>query len=75
MLEGASHNVSTVTDKAYELEKQLKVKNATKCTNAHVIRGEKSLRHFVMVAKFLDDNKPNFCAVFTYSSVLYEVGA
>ena len=30
MLEGASHNVST--DKAYELEKQPKVKNATKCT-------------------------------------------
>ena len=32
MLEGASHNVSTVTDKACELEKQRKVKNATKCT-------------------------------------------
>ena len=34
--------------------------------NAHVIREEKSLRHFVMVAKFLDDNKPNFCVVFSY---------
>ena len=31
MLEGVSHNVSTVTDKAYELEKQPKVKTATKC--------------------------------------------
>ena len=38
MLEGASHNVSTVTDKAYELEKQPKVKNATKCTRH--LRGE-----------------------------------
>ena len=43
--------------------------------NAHVFRGEKSLRHFAMVAKFLDDNKPNFCVVFSYSAVLYQVGA
>ena len=43
--------------------------------NAHVIREEKSLRHFVIVAKFLDDNKPNFCVVFSYGAVLYQVGA
>ena len=60
--------MGTVTDKAYELEKQPKVKNA------HVIR-EKSLRHFAMVAKFLDDNKPNLCVVSTYNAVLYQVGA
>ena len=43
--------------------------------NAHVIREEKSLRHFVMVAKFLDDSKPNFYVVFSYGAVLYQVGA
>ena len=42
--------------------------------NAHVIREEKSLRHFVMVAKFLDENKLNFCVVFTYSAVLCQLG-
>ena len=39
------------------------------------LESEKSLRHFVMVAKFLDDNKPNFCVVFSYGAVLYQVGA
>ena len=43
--------------------------------NAHVIREEKSLRHFVMVAKFLDDNNPNFSVVFSCGAVLYQVGA
>ena len=43
--------------------------------NAYVIREEKSLRHFVMEAKFLDDNNLNFCVVSTYNAVLYQVGA